>query len=350
MLAAVALASASARAGNEPARRPVPEFARTAAVALSGDLFNYGYQAPELAAAIEAAGASVVVLAPQPGAARTWGARKTLELPHGAIWLREFGGFPFAEAGGGAPERLRFVDFTYDAALGEADAEAVAPRLAAALGAQAARSRVPLDGGNFLTDGRTCVISTPVETTLATRSPEVRDVVAARNALREAGCPEVLVVEAPPHAHVDMWMKIVGPRQVLVNEISAATLAAAREFYGRVTPELLALKTSLDEKARFLARRFTVHRLPMPLPYRGVFRTYANALLVNGRAIVPRYTRFGWGFEEYPDSSLAERYEAGVRKAFGDAGFAVAFVAADGMIYNGGAFHCVTLNIPELKQ
>lgn len=86
----------------------------------------------------------------------------------------------------------------------------------------------------------------------------------------------------------------------------------------------------------------------MPLPYRGAYRTFANAVLVNGTAIVPRFKHFGWKYDEYPDQKLEASYEAKTKKFYEKYGYRVSFVTADELIYNGGGFHCVTLQLPAL--
>jgi agmatine/peptidylarginine deiminase len=109
------------------------------------------------------------------------------------------------------------------------------------------------------------------------------------------------------------------------------------------------IKARLDELAVILSAHFKVKRLPMPLPYRGVFRTYANSLLVNNTAIVPRYHRYGWNYDDYPDAALAADYESKVAAIYREFGYDTRFVNADGLIFNGGAFHCVALQIPALS-
>jgi hypothetical protein len=117
-----------------------------------------------------------------------------------------------------------------------------------------------------------------------------------------------------------------------------------------VPPELKQLQESLDRKAQELARYLEVVRLPMPMPYRGTFRTYANAALVNGRALVPSYRRFGWRQEEYPDAALAPYYEQRAREVYRAAGYDVQFLEADGLAFNGGAWRCVTAPIPATQK
>ncbi len=110
------------------------------------------------------------------------------------------------------------------------------------------------------------------------------------------------------------------------------------------------MRDSLDEMARQLGAYMKVERLPMPAPYRNTMRTYANGILVNKSAILPRYKTFGWNGESYPDQELHARYEEQVRAAYEKHGYKVEFVDADGLIFNGGALHCVAQQIPRVSS
>jgi agmatine/peptidylarginine deiminase len=84
----------------------------------------------------------------------------------------------------------------------------------------------------------------------------------------------------------------------------------------------------------------------MPLPDSDVFRSYTNSLLLNGTALIPRYIRSISG--SYPDQSLQDSYEAEVRAIYESLGYKVVFIPSDGMIDNGGAVHCVTMQVPAV--
>lgn len=354
--AVVSVPNPVVQAAPSPSREPVPEYAPVAAVLLSADLFEADYHAPELLQAITWAGAEALIALPGPGDGRKLTARlrqsgvseaalahtRIVSLPHGNIWMRDYGPLPVFDAQRG----LLFLDFRYSDPSSRANDGF--PQVAAkALGLPVERVDVELDGGNFLTSGDFCFTS-------AADLPITRNSNPGAEALpkfgRRLGCRTTVVIRNPPHAHLDMWAKIVDDHTVLVNELDDATLAAAGGQLGQVPDDLKELRDALNSKAEELSRYLKVKRLPMPLPYRGAFRTFANALLVNGHAIVPSYARYGWNYDDYPDAALEQDYEARVRRVYESAGYQVRFINADALVYNGGAFRCVTSPVPETHQ
>ncbi len=335
-----------------PAALPVkaiPEYQPVKALLLSEDLFNYGYEAPALLSAITEAGAEAWIATETETGHQELNAKlaalgvpdkalkrsASLVLPHGNIWLRDYGGFP-VETRGKNPH-LELLDLKFDGAARTMEdfPAAVGRKLALPV-----RS-VPLaiDGGDFLTNGDFCFTSSK-------DLQKPKDVQAAKEQL---GCRELVVFADPPHAHLDMWAKIVDEHTVLVNQLDERTLAVVKYLYGTIPEDIKALADNLDAKAKEWAKYLKVVRLPMPMPYRRTFRTYANSVLVNGTAIVPTYDRFGWKYDDYPDKSLAAYYEKSVRKIYELLNFNVRFINADGLLFNGGAFHCVTAPIPAVK-
>jgi agmatine/peptidylarginine deiminase len=201
--------------------------------------------------------------------------------------------------------------------------------------------------------GDTCFTSAPAPPGIATKSQLQGELEAGPRAFaakhaQDVGCRKVVVLDDPPHEHLDMWMKVVADGKILVNELDEPTIGRARAMFGQVPEDVRKLKDRLDELAKTLAEHAEVTRLPMPLPYRHVFRTYANALLVNGTALIPSYERFGWSYDDYPDAALKEHFETRAAEVYARHGFRTRFVRADGLVYNGGAFHCVMLQLPKL--
>ena len=344
LLAGATLASVQAAAAIAEVR-PIPEYAPTASVLISADLFAADYHAKELVEAITAAGARVLVatnlgqswsdIAASPrahGFSRKASAKISgLQLPHGNIWLRDYA--PLISLN--RSQQLLFFDLIYDDPAASAN-DLVPLELGRRLQVPVTQIDLKLDGGNFLSNGDVCFTS-------SNGSPTAKDL---RVGLSIMGCRETVVITDPPHVHLDMWAKIVNDHQVLVNELDEQTLAVATKLYGHLPPELQALRDSLNQKAALWARYMQVIRIPMPLPYRGAFRTYTNALLLNGHAIVPSYHTFGWNYDQYPDAELAPYYARKVRQVYESVGLKVRTVNADGLIYNGGAFHCVTAQLP----
>lgn len=333
--AAIPLASALAA----PSVEPIPEYAPVQAVLLSEDLFSAGYHAPELLTEITAAQAEPWIVTAdeksRPELEKTLAeagvkpmqlkAAAFFHVAHGNLWLRDYG--PVITTQG-------FADLKYD---GAASVNDDFPRtLGKLLSVPTVHVQAELDGGNLLAAGDFCFTS----------AANVASTVVERHA-PALGCRKLLVVKDPAHAHIDMWAKVVARDTVLVNELSADTLNLVQAQYGHIPADVADLKARLDGGARQLeAAGMKVERLPMPLPYRNVFRTFANSILVNGRAIVPAFAKFGWGYDEYPDAKLEPAYEAQVKKIYAKHGYETRFVNADGLMFNGGGFHCVLLQIP----
>jgi agmatine/peptidylarginine deiminase len=381
--AVVGLAAALAAAATVARAAPVavPEYAPTRTVMLSADLFPYGYKAPELVLAVREAGAEVLILGETAQAIQD--ARAAVEassiagelakqggvrwevVRHGNLWLRDYGPWPVVDV---APDpkkapRLGLVDFTYGD--GVASAEDLSVRLGKAWDVPVTRVPAAVDGGNLLAVGRkrggvSCLAATLANVTEATAKTD--EVVAGllafgKSHLAAAGCDALMILDGAAHAHVDMFVKAVADDTVLVSQVLPETLEVARgggpvtnETPQAIATELAALTVSLDRSAEQLAAAgLKVTRIPLPLPYRGAFRTFANALLVNGTALVPSYARYAWGYDDYPDRALEASYETAVRQAYEAHGFRVRFLNADGMIYNGGAFHCVSTHVPALS-
>jgi agmatine/peptidylarginine deiminase len=350
-----------------PSVKPVPEFAPVQAVLLSEDLFSAGYHAPELLAEIVAAKAQPWIVTAEPRSTaelekslleagvkpELLKAAAFIQVPHGNIWMRDYGPVLVADMSQKAPEggRISFADLKYDGAAGVNDDF---PRaLGKLLSIPTAEVPVLVDGGNLLAAGDFCITSS-TNLALSNKDSGHAELEPGPDALATRyggalGCRSVLVVRNPPHEHVDMWIKAVSRDTVLVNDLSADTLKLVKAQYGHIPADLGELKARLDDGARQLAAQgLKVERLPMPIPYRGAFRTFANAVFINGTAIVPSFKRYGWGYDEYPDARLEAGYEAKARRIYARHGFKTRFVNADGLIFNGGGFHCVMLQIPAL--
>jgi agmatine/peptidylarginine deiminase len=313
--------------------RPVPEFARVARVVLPAGLFEFNYHADQLAGAVRAAGAQVEIA----GTAESMDDSSvvTVDAAHTNIWLRDYSPLPVIK---GTRSYLHGFDY---ASRDQANND-FAARLAGVLGIGFEASGLSLEGGNFLTDGSRCYIAGPIDE----RDTKV-PVPSLEEARRHLGCQDLIVVDNPPHVHIDMFAKILSVDTVAVNELDEAALDLIREPDGDIPDDIVILKDALDKAARQLGQYLKVVRIPMPLPFKNTFRTYANAILVNGTAIIPAYEQYGWGYGSYPDASVLSSIQERAAEVYRQHGYRTTFVNADGLIYNGGAFHCVSAHIPE---
>ncbi len=338
-------------------RRLVSEFEASGFIGISEDLITANYHVTSLIKGIFSAQAKVwVLIRPKTNPAHLRkilrdGGLTNLELEgvkfvtiaHGGPWLRDFGPQFLLEFGSITSQQmsLALADPIY---LDPSDpgSDLLPKEVGRLLHSPVIPLSFDLDGGNLLTAGQICVTSHMQENEAL--GPD------SKKALRDLGCTTLIDLDNAPHIHVDMWVKFVSRDLALVHELDQRTINKAKEYFGGVPENVVRLKFVLDQKAEELSRHIRVRRLPLPLPYRNVFRSYTNALLVNGSAIVPRYEHFGWTQEHYPDQSLMKEYEKSVEKTYQDAGFKVIWVNGDALIYNGGGFRCATFQIPRLDS
>ncbi len=296
---------------------PWPEFLPTEMILLSKELFEAPYNGLQLQDAIKKAKVGVLKISADG------------PLSHTHIWLRDF-----------APQWANRGEIAFDFNFSDPPpslGDQFPTKLAKFYKASARKIQIELDGGNFQTNGDTCFTSVMNEDL----APRIKD------EFKKIGCRQVIVFKNPPHVHLDMWMKVVSESTILISELDEKTLQVASAWFGGVPEDIKQIKHRLDQIAADLSLSFNVQRIPLPVPYRGTFRNYANSVLVNGTVIIPAYAKYGWGREDYPDTLLNSYYEEKVRKAYTEAGFQVVFINADGLIYNGGAWHCVTAHIPR---
>lgn len=338
-------------------RRLVSEFEASDSIGISEDLITANYHVTSIIKGIFSAHAKVWVLTrPETNIAhikkllrdggltnRELKGVKFVPVAHGGPWLRDFGPQFLLEFGGTPGRRisLALADPIYRDPS-DPGSDLLPREMGRLLHAPVIPLSFDLDGGNLLAAGHTCLTSHMQGTAALGPDPI--------NSLRDLGCKTLIDLDNAPHVHVDMWVKFVSRDLALVHELDQQTIDKAKEYFGGVPEELARLKHVLDQKANELGRYIQVKRLPLPLPHRNVFRSYANALLVNGSAIVPRYEHFGWTREQYPDQSLNREYERKVEKIYQEAGYKVVWVNGDALLYNGGGFRCASFQIPRLDS
>lgn len=345
----------------------IPEFAPTDSVLLSEILFKENFNGAALAQAIVDSGARVIIALSQPMTEEEqlrWRKHHRLDsfnseqlsltdIAHDTHWVRDYGPLPITVRQANGESRLGFVDLDYKKEMHLDDT--VPYQLGLLFSTDIRHVPLTFDGGNFLTDGKNCFMTNDVRKDLSLETKEFAadrqkaEAYISQYFRNSAGCEKTVLIENAPHEHIDMWAKIVSPTTILVNQITPETVDYFLKKDGFVPKDVIDMRDNLDHMAQQLSPYMTVERLPMPAPYRNTMRTYANGILVNKTAILPRYKNFGWNGESYPDQDLHELYEQQVRTAYEKHGFKVAFVDADGLIFNGGALHCVAQQIPRVK-
>lgn len=343
------------------------EFAPTTHVLVT-DLLLRDYDNPQLIEKIIDTGSRVLMLsalmAPGPES-RQWlkdhgltekqiDAIDVIQAPYDTPWVRDYGPLTVYNSSQSSGNSSFFVDFVYKV-QSELD-DAIPGAIAHQFNVPVIKSPMAVDGGNFLTNGDRCFMASPWRDLPEDATQRAAMIARQEQELKmfyqSLGCGELVFFDNPPHPHIDMWAKIVSPDVVLVSELQQRTLDAIPSYDGYIPEEFIALKQNLDEQAARFAMYMKVVRIPMPLPYRGTFRNYTNALLINGKAIVPDFVKLGYNYDRYPDESLHEYYQKEVYQAYSEAGFQVDWFDADTLIYNGGAAHCVALQLalPDQKN
>ena len=240
--------------------------------------------------------------------------------PLDSVWMRDYGPLVTRTR----TKRRIVVDLLYDQE--RAGDDAVPEVVADALRLPMVRPPVDMDGGHLLSDGAgRCIVSDDlVDRNLVWGydEAELREVLA-----RYLGCTDTVVLPAlldEPTGHVDVFTYVTGPGKVVLGRYrqDQDSINAAR----------------LSRSAKLLkAAGFEVVRMPMPdNDGRKVFRTYTNALALNGAVLVPVYRESG-------------RYERRALRIFEEAfpGRAVVPVEADEIMELSGAVHCATMTIAK---
>jgi agmatine/peptidylarginine deiminase len=253
-----------------------------------------------------------------------------VEAPHDTMWIRDYGPLFVHRTDTGEPV---IVDADYERFARPNDD--VAPQFVASqLRLAAVKAPLTMEGGNLLTNGRgLCLTTTALLDRNRERGYGDQDV---STILHEYfGAEETVYLEplaGEPTGHVDMFATFTDPNTVVVGEYSFLD-----------DPRNAAI---LDRNAARLAQTqgpdgfLKVVRIPMPRHDGENWRTYTNIVFANGLLLTPVYD---------PSSSI-EEHEAvqAYRKLL--PGWRVSGIDVSGLIGNGGALHCISMNAPRLAR
>lgn len=338
-------------ATSERSIQILTELDPTEVIAISEVLLDDYDHAPNLVKAIIEAGARVLVLTPKPvldSDRDTWLAH--LNMPnelmqniapvpvvHDSIWVRDFNPIP-VRLQPAVYDRYFLGDFRFRSETSTEDAASY--QLALYLNLNLFHTPLVMEGGNFVSNGSRCILSNDVKPEKATDGLRIQDT------LRQyLGCSEVYLIGDSPHDHADMYTKFISRDTVLVNK-----LVLNDSMSGILSPKDLELsrkyQAQLEKIATQLSRDFSVVRLPMPPIVNGIFRTYANSLLVNSTAIVPSYRIDMISDLPFGETQDIEEQEREVAEIYLKAGFNPIFINSDYLIARGGAVHCTTSQLP----
>lgn len=294
---------------------------------------------------------------------------KSIPIATESVWARDWA--PLFSFSSSNPQQIGLVDYRYypDRPLDDAVPSALADYLRqSGLQAQALPIDVELEGGNVLCTAQNCFVSEEVLRRVETRTGQNADAAAIKAKLESYITQNFTIVPRLPFestGHIDIWAKLLNAKTLIIGQISEESLAAVpegqQETYRQVmefldeqasglTKDGVELPTSLAAQIKQLEPEIRIVRIPMPTPgvFRGVetFRTYTNSVLYNGLAIVPQYGR--GTRSRFQNRELATEYEQAVAKIYEQAGYKVLTIPADNLIRDGGAWHCVVMQIPEL--
>jgi agmatine deiminase len=244
------------------------------------------------------------------------------------LWVRDFGPFIGYTAQG---ERAA-IGAVFDPlpAYPQALDAAMAARYAALRYLPFRRIDLHTEGGNFWSDGQGTLL---VSVGLYERNPHLSRA-EVEHRLSQAFAHQRLLVTP------SLWREETGHVDLLVKWGDARTLlvAAPTWFNQRALHETAALLRKAHNAAGEPFRTFI---LPMPRPYLNwgiwpVWRSYTNALTVNGRVLVPVF-----GIPE--DSAALATYQRALPQ------FQIVPIMCAAAANGGGAVHCLTKEVPAAR-
>jgi N-dimethylarginine dimethylaminohydrolase len=266
------------------------------------------------------------------------------------LWTRDY--IPFTAYVNGV---LNFIDFRYFQNGDNNSNEFISK-----LKQNSLTSNSYFEGGNFATDGHgLCFIGRGGS---SSEKNAVHENI-SNELLRLNVCREVelmpsfksdLILIATDH--IDMWMKIIGPREALVSEIDTDLLA---DFYNRKSIyekalgnkfeifelRLKEIQALLDEGVNILTKRgFRVTRIPVALPG-GLLQAPVNGVQIDKTLVLPQQmpTKKNLG-NLAPE--LFSNLNIKTQARLAALGFKSIFIDASEIEKFGGSMHCATAHIP----
>lgn len=249
-----------------------------------------------------------------------------------SVWMRDYGPqfvYDTADSDWGV------VDFHYypGRALDDRTPALVAGYRGVPLIDRQTEQVVYTEGGNLNHDGLGCVV---YSRRTYERNPGVPEDVIDQRILTAFQANRAIVPEAPAldgTGHVDMFLKIIGPDTVLVgqyapDQVDYQTLEACAELF--------------ENSTNGEGKLWHVVRIPQPNVYFYSFiwpvvRTYTNSLIANSQVLVPVY-------------NIPQDQEALAIYQNLMADRTIRPLDATGIISSGGAWHCVTMEVPGPDQ
>lgn len=343
--------------------RPIAEYEPTEAIMISELLFNSKYNGLAFARAILESNARLIILlqAPLPYQDHNnWIISKgfsekesqkieLLNVLHDGLWLRDFGPYPLEVTFEVEPPQkllkmLAWGDLKYKYADDLGDT--LAYQLGIFLNSSILHIPQVLDGGNFLAGEAGCFLASDFLSNKDSLAPHEM----ASYLKKLWGCKEVYFLQESPHEHIDMFMKLIDAHNAIISTVHEKTLQHLRsEGQLSALSQMQALNEKMNAVKKQLANVIQLHEVAQPVPFRGKYLNYTNSVLINGVALIPRFSPKTRQSEMVPDASLYGDYETGAREVYQKLGYTVKFIDADALIEDGGALHCATIVLPRTQ-
>lgn len=258
-----------------------------------------------------------------------------LQLPHDTRWVRDYGptvlcATNLATRTRSKPDRLTLlVDWRYDETRPNDDL--VPLQLANDNKLPTRRASQMVEGGNLLSNGQGLVV---VSSAVLERNPELDGAGIERSLQLQTGATQVAILEpliGEATGHVDMFVAFTSPSTVVVGQYSLEDDPANASILDHNAAVLGSMKAA--------GRPLRVVRIPMGRNDDGQFRSYTNCIFANGVLLMPSYTG---------DAPQRQRQcQAQFRRLL--PGWQVVLVDASDLIAEGGALHCISLNLPSFR-
>ena len=335
---------------------PWPEFEPNSQIMISSHLFEFGIIATEIMDAAKKENVKVSVLEDLNPMVDNWGEIKAkytdvafLPMAHSGVWIRDFAplNIDITQKSNGLAS-LGFADFNYKL---EPTLDDILPwQLALYFKASLIKTPFTVDGGNFVATRDDCFLADDfiaADSTDAEKKSSEKERISDMIG-KELGC-RTHIFSNSPHPHIDMILKPLSPRQIVVSQIPDYVVSHLKEKKALNLEETIAVQGKLNEIAKTLENKlhFNVIRIPMPSPSSRLFRNYVNSIILEKTILMPSYEKSTHLTESYPDLDILGRLESEARKTYETLGFKVVTLNSDRIIAAGGSLHCVTLTIPK---
>ncbi|MFN3554496.1 MAG: agmatine deiminase family protein [Bacteroidales bacterium] len=238
-----------------------------------------------------------------------------LQIPASRMWVRDHGPLTVHTDNGRA-----FIDFIDYNNSGYND-QVLPLSLANYWGYEHYPLNWILDGGNFMVDSHGTLFTT---TRLYSNNPSVSQQTINENLQQYMGVQNIITVN-PQHndywGHIDMQMKLLNDTTIVISSVQSGSGPNYDILEANVA--IIQSLTAPHGKPYHIAR----------LPKADNWKTYANALILNHKIIVPVYN--------HPNDQVAlDTYAALMPN------HTVVGINSNAIIGWGGAIHCITMQVP----